>query len=67
LEAACEVVTALAVLEPLLELELTIPNAPPATASAAAPAAVHLMSLVRKSMLGLLQSLPIDRGLRATL
>jgi hypothetical protein len=67
LEATCEVVAALAVLEPLLEVALTIPNAPPATASAAAPAAIHLVSLVRKNMLGLLRSLPIDRGSMATL
>jgi hypothetical protein len=59
-EATCEVVAALAVLEPLLEVALTIPNALPATTSAAAPAAIHLLSLVRKNMLGLLRSMPVD-------
>ena len=53
LEATCEVVAAVAVLEPL-PVALTIPNAPPATASAAAPAAIHLVSRVRKNMPGLL-------------
>jgi hypothetical protein len=53
LEATCEVVAAVAVLEPLLDVALTIPNALPATASAAAPAAIHLVSLVRKNMLDL--------------
>jgi hypothetical protein len=66
LKATCEVVAALAVLEPLPELALTIPNAPPATASAAAPAAIHLVSLVRKNMPSLLWSLLSieDRGRR---
>jgi hypothetical protein len=60
LEATCEVVAAVAVLEPLLEVALTIPNALPATASAAAPAAIHLVSLVRKNMVDLLWSMPVD-------
>jgi hypothetical protein len=60
LEPTCEVVAALAVLEPLLDVALTIPNTPTATTSAAAAAAIHLVRLVRKNMLGSFWSMPFD-------